>query len=322
MPGEKDGSVTDISISAALPAEHEAADDTTEPATTEVAAEATGIDLQDTDLQDTEGHGIDDHDTDMLDTGSHETDEIESGTSTVLAAAVPLLLIAGLLAFAIVLLFTRSDGEAQLDVVDPSERSVVSPLEPEGDAPVTGPGIIETFTDGDSSGLGETDNGRNWGEVFGQWDIVDGRAQLLRDPDGRALVVAETGVVNGVLTVTMPVSRAQAGVVFRLVDFNNYWMLVAVPNVGTWNLRKIVDGQMTEVTNLGLATSADGVTITISYDGEQIALGINGEQKAEVTDDTHLGATAVGLTSAGPTSTEASWDNLMVTPRLTPGRGQ
>lgn len=261
-------------------------------------------------------------DPDLLDHEQFEPadEEGEEGSSIVLAAVVPLLLITGLLAFAVILLFGRSrfDDEAATTVVDPSERPELSPIEPDGDLEITGPGIIETFKDGDSTGLGETDNGRNWGELVGQWDIVDGAARLVRDPQVRSLAAVDTGVINGTMMTTFVHARAGSGLVFRLIDARNYWMVVAVPNAATWNVRKVVDGIATDVTNLGLASSDDGVTISVTFDRDVITLGLNGEQKASFTDNTHQGATTVGFTALGGTSGEVAWDNLIVTPLVTP----
>lgn len=257
-------------------------------------------------------------DTEDLDTENRDEvlKEDEAGSSITLATIVPLLLITGLLAFAIVLLFgrSRSDNESAATVVDPNDRPTISPIEPEGDLEVTGPGIIETFNDGDPTGLGETDNGRNWGELVGQWDIVDGTARLVRDPEVRSIAAVDSGTINGTMLTTFVHARAGSGIIFRLVDARNYWMLVAVPNAATWNLRKVVDGIATDVTNLGLASSNDGVTISVTFDGDMITLGLNGEEKATVTDNTHQGATAVGLTAIGALGGEVAWDNLLVTP--------
>ena len=338
MPETED--LDELSVSGPLPAMHDApsgedadapsAEDAEGPAgavnesdDSEIADDSSkdedsqGDELQDTDeLDDTDELP----DTDELHEPLEDTDEAEDSerSSISLASIVPLLLITGLLAFAVVLLFGRSsfDEEPALTQVDPADRPTLSPLEPEGDLEVTGPGIIETFKDGDSTGLGETDNGRNWGELTGQWDIEDGEARLVRAPEVRSIAAVDSGVINGTMLTTFVHARAGSGIVFRLVDSSNYWMLVAVPNSATWNLRKVVDGIATDVTNMGLASSDDGVTISVTFDGDQITLGLNGEERASVTDNTHQGATAIGLTAAGATAAEVAWDNVIVTPLL------
>ncbi len=271
------------------------------------------------------------------------------GAATMLSVLVPLAIIAGLLALAIVLLLGRDEAESPGQNATSASSATVAPstavqnpdnssppaavgsaeavaaeasaIEPDVDLPVRSKGVIETFTDGDADGLGETDNGRNWGEVAGQWEVRQGAAVLVTDPSIRSIAVVDSGVANGVITIESVVTKAKAGIVFRYVDKDNYWMLTAVPTAGTWNVRKVVTGEVVDVANLGTASTGNGDLLSIELRGAEIGIGVNGVGKVKFTDETHLDGTGVGLTATGDGATEAVWDNLVVTSDLFYGFG-
>ena len=98
---------------------------------------------------------------------------------------------------------------------------------------------------------------------------------------------------------------------FRYVGPYNYWAVVAVPDVATWNVIKVVDGDQAVVGNTGQSPTADGTTVAVRMQGDTIDVIINGRIRKTIVDDFQAEAGKVGITARGAESGDARFDDFV-----------
>jgi hypothetical protein len=131
------------------------------------------------------------------------------------------------------------------------------------------------------------------------------------------LLIADAGSFRDLdLSVTFKavagdVDRA-GGLVFRLRDANNYYVLRANALEDNFNLYKVVDGRRREITGSRVkVSSGDWHELRVEAVANKITCYINGKKKIEATDDTFNDAGKIGLwTKADSVS---YFDDLRVT---------
>ncbi|HMQ27014.1 MAG TPA: hypothetical protein PKA98_13575 [Acidimicrobiales bacterium] len=173
-------------------------------------------------------------------------------------------------------------------------------------------GTIDQFDRPDDPGsMGDFAPGRPWTEGAGTWGIIDGEAYLSRSAEFRNHSVIGIGQGDGGAQVRLDKVVNGAGLVFRYVGPYNYWAVVAVPDVATWNVIKVVDGDQEVVGNTGQSPTADGTTVGVRMEGDTIDVIINGRIRKTIVDDFQAEAGKVGVTARGPDSGDARFDDFV-----------
>lgn len=173
-------------------------------------------------------------------------------------------------------------------------------------------GTIDQFDRPDSpTSLGDFAPGRPWTPDAGTWGIDAGEAYLSEGSEFRNHAVVGLGQGDGGAQVRLDTVVNGAGLVFRYVGPYNYWAVVAVPDVATWNVIKVVDGDQEVVGNTGQSPTADGTTVGVRLRGDTIDVIVNGRIRKTVVDDFQVDAGKVGITTRGPDSGTARFDDFV-----------
>lgn len=175
-------------------------------------------------------------------------------------------------------------------------------------------GTTDQFDRRDSAtSLGDFAPGRPWvtDEGVGTWGIENDEARLVESGEFRNHAVIGLGQGDGGAQVRVDKVVNGVGLVFRYVGPYNYWAVVAVPEVATWNLIKVVDGDQEVVGNTGQSPTADGTTVAVRLRGDTVEVIINGRIRKTVVDDFQLNAGKVGMTVRGPDAIDARFDDFV-----------
>jgi hypothetical protein len=114
-------------------------------------------------------------------------------------------------------------------------------------------------------------------------------------------------------TISGQIDQA-AGLVFRLKDANNYYIVRANTLEGNYRLYRVVNGRREQIAGANLQVpSEEWHELSIVCSGNSIACYFDGEKKIEATDDTFSGAGKVGLWTKADSVT--FFDDLKVTAR-------
>jgi hypothetical protein len=164
-------------------------------------------------------------------------------------------------------------------------------------------------------GVGVASNGDSWSSVNGKWGIDAGQAFMQEGNfDGsRNLVVLDMGSPNGEIAVLFARVRQGAGLVFRYTSPDDLWMLIPVPDYGTWAVQRRVDGELVFNENIGLAHSDDGTRAVLRLDGPEAEVQIDDLEPVTI-DIGESSATGVGFTAEGPDTNQARFDDLYAIP--------
>lgn len=173
-------------------------------------------------------------------------------------------------------------------------------------------GTTDQFDRADSdTTLGDFAPGRPWSAEAGTWGIDADEAYMVRGGEFRNHAVIGLGQGDGGAQVRLDKVVTNSGLVFRYVGPYNYWAVVAVPDVATWNVIKVVDGDQEVVGNTGQSPTADGTTVGVRLRGDTIEVIINGRIRKTIVDDFQADAGKVGITARGPDSTDARFDDFV-----------
>jgi hypothetical protein len=175
----------------------------------------------------------------------------------------------------------------------------------------TKPLFSDNFEDGDTTG---------WTSVSGDWTVptVDKNKMLSSGSQTTtSLIVANPG---GSWTdyayeakVEMGITNANAGIVFRVQDANNYYMYRINSSNQTLELYKSVNGQMTLVTSTPFAAiEKQSYTVKAVIEGNKISCYVDGTLKMEWTNPvTELTTGGIGFRT---TSMVVHFDDAIVSP--------
>lgn len=149
-------------------------------------------------------------------------------------------------------------------------------------------------------GAGDLDGRAFEGHADLQWSVVrgqatltgNGRLELSADGERAPLaVVADGGRIES-LALTVDKAVNDAGLVYRMVDDRNYWELIGRPDFGTWVLRKVVDGETSQVADSGFS---GGTRVEVVFVGGTTQLWVEGLLRSTIRDTTHAAASTFGV---------------------------
>ena len=173
-------------------------------------------------------------------------------------------------------------------------------------------GTIDQFDRPDSAtSMGDFAPRRPWSPDAGTWGIDSGEAYLVESSEFRNHSLVGLGQGDGGAQVRLDKVVNGAGLVFRYVGPYNYWAVVAVPDVATWNIIKVVDGDQEVIGNTGQSPTADGTTVGVRLRGETIDVIVNGRIRKSIVDDFQVNAGKVGITARCPDSGDARFDDFV-----------
>lgn len=176
--------------------------------------------------------------------------------------------------------------------------------------------VVDTFDRQDTARrLGETGTGQEWQAVSGRWGIADNAAtNTSGDDDARSLAVvdSETDTSDGLVEVTLSTVERDAGLLFRYRDPDNYWAVTANPGLGTWTVRRVLDGDGDRVGEM-IAPAIDGTTVTVIQNGSNLRFLVDGDDYLSIDDgalmDDHLDG---GLVAPPDARGLARWNRYLV----------
>jgi hypothetical protein len=157
---------------------------------------------------------------------------------------------------------------------------------PSTDAPVRQDLIFDNFDrpDGPESLVFP---GSGWRSLAGGWSAEGGQARLAV-PDLQVGTQFTNGnpPLSGLVTLDPPDGAATAsmttgavapgcGLAFRVRDVNNFWAVVAVPDVSTWNILRIENGTGTLVSNTSTVSVSRNSRVTVKDDGSEFLIVID-----------------------------------------------
>lgn len=155
-----------------------------------------------------------------------------------------------------------------------------------------------------------------WSVLGGEWSIVG--EQLQSDGSGQAsLAVTNTEWSDISVGLVVGTSTQGSGLLFRVIDFNNHWALVASPDFATWNLVLTVDGEVTQSVPTGLSGTDPGTRLAVLAQGPEIQVFVNGVPVAGIVDPTFELATTAGV-FASPGAV-ATFDDFFAVEAAPPG---
>lgn len=169
--------------------------------------------------------------------------------------------------------------------------------------------FTDNFEDGDTAG---------WTAAVGNWNVAtDGNTKALIQTKGNTTALITAGDswkdVAVEAKVKVPIANANAGILFRVQDANNYYMYRMNVNDKKLELFKAVDGTLTSVSSTMFADAAANQWYTLKavIKGNRIIGYVDGQLKLEWTNPlTELTAGRIGFRT---TSQNAVFDNARVT---------
>lgn len=163
--------------------------------------------------------------------------------------------------------------------------------------PVTAQRILDDFERPDGALGGDESTEPVWSVLGPDLMIIEG--QVVSDGgDQPSLAVIETDWADVSLGLVVGDTPAGSGLLFRFVDLNNHWSLVAAPDFATWNLVLTVEGEVTQSQATGLSSTAAGTRLAVLAQGPEIRVFVNGQPVGSVVDPTFQTATAAGIFAA------------------------
>jgi O-antigen ligase len=172
--------------------------------------------------------------------------------------------------------------------------------------------VDESFT----TELANRTEGSRWtvdGRFLPSFEGLAPAADVSTDPARPdELAVTDLGITEYALSLTMNRSAADAGLVFRYHDRDNYWAMVAAPQFATWGILEVRDGVSTLRANTGLSAQGDNVRIELVNSPTRFTVAINGAKAAELSTGALGTSTAVGIIARRHVSAAARFGRMVV----------
>ena len=156
------------------------------------------------------------------------------------------------------------------------------------------------FTDDFDRADDNTTLGTPWTALRGTWGIISNQAYLVATAgNNQNIAVVDGGEANGEVLVTFDSTQIgrDAGVVFRGVDVDNYWM--AVLTASAVSLWRVQGGLFANEISRSGQIHAAGDLLRVTFVGNYIHVYVNGASKLTFTSSVHQNATLVGLRNHG-----------------------
>ena len=133
--------------------------------------------------------------------------------------------------------------------------------------------------------------GNTWVAALQSWSIISNRARGTNFQP--SLLVIETGVADGV--ITMPAARGsfENGIAFRWVDNNNHWRAI-ISSVSGFALVEVTSGTETTRTFTSPADITTVATITVTLSGNSISADYKSTNLSYISSQ-HSSATKHGV---------------------------
>ena len=168
--------------------------------------------------------------------------------------------------------------------------------------------------------LGVAESGQRWSALRGDWAVEPAGAFVATTPSGPSLALIDVGTASGRFEVTAERIAPGFGIAFRCRNAGNCWRVEAVPDLGTWNIIKVVRGVEVSHGNVGLAPIADGTKITVVTELDRVIVLVNDEEKITVRDGELSDLTKAGISLREPASAPtARWRDFSVEPHVFQG---
>jgi hypothetical protein len=173
--------------------------------------------------------------------------------------------------------------------------------------------IYDRFDRADAAqAIGTSETGQAWTIVGAPWGVQDRQASIgAADSGKRTVAVIGLGTGDGNAQVTLTKVASGAGLVFRYRDAFNFWAITASPKFGTWNIVKVVNGQPTNIDNVGKASVDDNTTIAAKFQGNHIVFSLNGKEIKTLEDSTFATERYAGMVAVADDAHEARFDNFV-----------
>ena len=149
----------------------------------------------------------------------------------------------------------------------------------------------------------------------GEWKIYD-KGAIISKRAGQDIYAADAGAADGILTGKMrtPDSRVEgmdSGLVVRLVDGDNYWLVVFHHDLVA--ITKKAGGAYKEyVLNTWQFKPKTIYQMKVTVQGDALTAFVNGKQAAEVKMDAHQKATKFGLRDNSMEKSQPLWSDFKV----------
>lgn len=162
--------------------------------------------------------------------------------------------------------------------------------------------------------------GRSWRAVKGQWLIRSGTLSVKTPGQFLfSMLVTNGGSANVLVQAKMSKVVSGIGLVFRLKDPFNYWVVRAEAGTASWRVAKVVASKGTVVGNTGPSPTAPGtvVAVTTRSDGA-IAISFDGKTAGSFSDPDLVENTVVGVQAVGAPANKARFIDVNVSSTLGP----
>lgn len=164
--------------------------------------------------------------------------------------------------------------------------------------------ISDTFNRPNSNvSLGVSDSGDVWQAIKGTWGIINNQAYNSGGV-ADAMAVIDSGNTNADVLVIWAIYTGDAGVLIRVVDQNNGYLLT---NSGFF---KKVAGVYTTISNPLASSAVTGDIIRIVASGSRFSVYRNGILMGVINDTSVIGGTMHGLRQDAATG--ARFDNFSI----------
>jgi hypothetical protein len=221
------------------------------------------------------------------------------------------LLVCTIIAIAMIGLLLDSITETFVRVKGPTTAS----------AALLVPGARDDFARVDNPrSMGRSETGQVWRTAPGRWGIAGHAARVVEPGKETSLATVAVGVPDGRVEAVITRMAPGAGIAFRCRNALNCWRVEAVPQLGTWNVVKVVKGKETRVTSLGTVPVADGTKVAVTMKGGSITFYIDDKETTSIDDRAFALEARAGLSLREPASASvARWSSFVELPPSAPG---
>lgn len=223
--------------------------------------------------------------------------------------AVLVVLAVGILGLAVFAAIVAVSGD---DETEPSPPGVPPPA-----GSIDSRSVRDGFDRPDTdTSLGRTPTGQDWRSATGVWGIEEGAAHVVT-PNAkgpRSMALLDLGASDGSVTVEAGRMVAGWGIVFRWRGELDYWMLTAAPKFASYNVGRVVGGELQSVAKIEMQPMEPGTSITIRFQGDVVEVSVN--QKVVSTTKgvpSPEDATFAGLVAQSDAATRGTWRSFSAT---------
>jgi hypothetical protein len=127
-----------------------------------------------------------------------------------------------------------------------------------------------------------------------------------------SLALVDLGSADGIVQTTILAPQPRSGLAFRCRNLDNCWRLEVVVGYGTWNVYKVVNGDVSTVGNLGVVSTAPGTTVSVAMHGSRLVFFVNGVERRTIDDGAFSNEHQAGLVvEPGVLSSYSRWSEFL-----------